>query len=131
MLLRTRTNSPHDSRSLKGQLPKTFSEGVLLDLFNVLYIDDGAFMFEDRKQLTLGAQLIFDHFKRFGMEMHIGRGGKASEIECLFFSLPGFFKKKHILPASENVRVDELVERPKTVRAKEEEKGSRTDTEYN
>ena len=46
LLLRTRKNSPRDSGRLKGQLPKTFSEGVLLELFNVLNVDDGAFPFE-------------------------------------------------------------------------------------
>ena len=75
LLLRTQTNSPRDSGSLQEQLPKTFSEGGLLELFNVLYVDDGAFPFEDREKLTFGAQLIFDHSKIFGLEMHIGRGG--------------------------------------------------------
>ena len=45
LLLRTRTNSPCDSGSLKGQLPKTFLEGFLLELFSVLYVDNGAFTF--------------------------------------------------------------------------------------
>ena len=79
LLLRTRTNSPCDSENLKGQLPKTFSEGVLLELFNMLYVNDGTFTFKDQKQLALGAQLIFDNFKIFGMKMHIGRGGKTSK----------------------------------------------------
>ena len=79
LFLCTRKNSPRRSGSLKGQLPKIFSEGVLLELLNVLYVDDGAFTSEYRKQLTLVAQLIFDHFKRFGLEMHIGRVGKSSE----------------------------------------------------
>ena len=109
LLLLTRTKLPRESGSLKGHLTKTFSEGHLLELFNVLYGDDGAFTFEDQKQLTLGAQLIFDHFKIFGLEMHIGRGEKASKTECVFFPPPGFFKNKHILPASENGSLDELV----------------------
>ena len=96
----------------------------------MLYVDDGAFPFEDWEQLTLGAQLIFDHFKRFGMEMNIGRGEKSSKTECVFFPPWGFFKKKHILPASENGMLDESVERPKPVCAKEEEKGGRAETEY-
>ena len=97
----------------------------------MLYVDDGTFPFEDWEQLTLGAQLIFDHLNIFGLEMHIWQGEKFSKTECVFFPPPGLFKKKNILPASENFRLDELVERPKTVLAKEEEKGSRTDTEYN
>ena len=55
LLLYTRTNSPCDSGSLKGQIPRNFSEGVLIEMFNVLYVNNGAFTFEDRKQLTLGA----------------------------------------------------------------------------
>ena len=99
LLLHTRTNSPRDSGSLKGQLPKNFSEGVLLEMFNVLYVDNGAFPFEDWKKLKLGAQLIFDRFKIFGLEMHIGQGGGSSKTECVFFPQPGLFKKEHILPA--------------------------------
>ena len=61
----TRTNSPCDRVSLTGQSPKTFQEVTLLELFSVLYVEDGAFPFEDREQLTEGAQLISDHFKYF------------------------------------------------------------------
>ena len=100
MLLRMWTNSPRDFGSLKGQLPKTFSEGVVLELFKILYVDDGAFLFEYQEQLTLGAQLIFGHFNVFGMDMHIRRGGESSNTEFVFFPPLGLFKKKHIFPAS-------------------------------
>ena len=72
LLLRTRTNAPCESGSLKEKLPKTFSEGFLLELFNMFYVDGGAFPFVDQDQVTLGVQLIFDHFKISGLEMHIG-----------------------------------------------------------
>ena len=39
----TRTNSPIDRGSLTIQAPTTFSKGTLLELFNILYVDDGAF----------------------------------------------------------------------------------------
>ena len=81
----THTNSPRDRGSLTRQAPKTFSEGTLLNLFKILYVDDGAFPFEDRDQLTKGVQLIYEHFKRFGLEMHIGKGAKSSKTECVFF----------------------------------------------
>ena len=85
MLLRTQTNSPRYFGSLKEQLPNTFSEGVFLELSNVLYVDDGAFPFKYREQITLGAQLIFDHFKLFGLEMHISRGGgRPRQNACPF-----------------------------------------------
>ena len=60
---------------------KKFSQGNSLTLFCVLYVDDGAFSFEDRLQLELGLSLIHNHFVRFGLEMHIGRGNKASNTE--------------------------------------------------
>ena len=81
----TRTKSPRDRGSLTGHVPKTFSKGTLLELFKVLYVDYGALPFEDWDQLTKGVQSIYDHFKRFGLEMHIGRGAKPSKTECVFF----------------------------------------------
>ena len=44
-------SSPRDRGSLTRQAPKTFSEGTLLNLFKILYVDDGAFPFEDWDQL--------------------------------------------------------------------------------
>ena len=73
---------------------KTFSQGNLLTLFCVLYVDDGAFPFENRLQLELGLSLIHNHFIKFGIEMHIGRGNKASKTECIFFPTPEFFHQK-------------------------------------
>ena len=95
-------NSLRDRGSLTGHAPQNFSEGTLLELFNVLYVDDGDFPFEDRDQLTKGVQLIYDHFKRFGFEMHIGRGAKPSKTDCVFFPPPGFFKRRQILPSMDN-----------------------------
>ena len=63
-------------------------------LFCVLYVDNGAFPFEDRLQLELGLSLIHNHFLKFGIEMHIGRGNKASKTEFIFFPPPGFFHQK-------------------------------------
>ena len=63
--------------------------------------------------------------------MFIGQGQKLSKTERVFFPPPGLFKKKHILPASKNGRMDELIGRPKTVRAKEEENLSQMEKEYN
>ena len=103
-----RTNSPRDRGSLTRQAPQTFYKGNILDLFNVLYVDYGAFPFDYRDQLTKGVQLIYDHFKRYGLKMHIGKGAKSSKTECVFFLLPVFFKRKRTLPAMEN-RVNEAI----------------------
>jgi hypothetical protein len=37
-----------------------------------LYVDDGAFPFATREEMTQGATVIFDHFARFRLEMHLG-----------------------------------------------------------
>ena len=98
----TRTNPPIDSVSLTRHALTTFSEGTLLKLFKVFYVDDGAFPFEYRDQLAKGAQLIHDNLKQFGLEMHIRKGAKSSKMECIFFLPPGFFKRNQTLPAMEN-----------------------------
>ncbi|EJK70147.1 hypothetical protein THAOC_08516, partial [Thalassiosira oceanica] len=73
---------------VRGHTPKQFSSSKLdiLSVFQCLYVDDGAFPFNSREQLTLGCEVIYDHFARFGLEMHIGRtvNGKetASKTEC-------------------------------------------------
>ena len=69
-----------------------------------MYVDDGAFTFEDRDQLTRGLNLIYQHFAKFGLEMHIGKGKKASQTECVFFPPPGFLRRKHNLLTKNNKR---------------------------
>ena len=83
--LRQHTHSPRDAGKLTGQKKNSFEQGTLLALFCILYIDNGAFTFEDRDQLTRGLNLIYQHFTRFGLEMHVGKGEKASKTECVFF----------------------------------------------
>ena len=58
----------------------------------MLYVDDGAFAFETRRELEIGANLVFTHFARFGLQMHIGSSSKPSKTECVFFPAPGHFK---------------------------------------
>ena len=57
-----------------------------------LYVDDGAFPFGTREDLQRGMELIYHHFARFGLEMHIGRGSSESKTECVFFPPPQFFQ---------------------------------------
>ena len=58
---------------LTGHKKNSFEQGTLIDLFCVLYVDDGAFTFEDRDQLTRGLNLIYQHFTRFGLEIYVGK----------------------------------------------------------
>ena len=90
--LRQHTHSPRYFGKLTGHKKKNFEQGTLLALFCVLYVDDGTFTFEDHDQLTRGLNLIYQHFTRFGIKMHVGKGKKASKTECVFFPPPGFFQ---------------------------------------
>jgi len=53
----------------------------------MLYVDASAFAFTTRQELKIGAYLVFNHFFRFGLQMHIGNSIKPSKTECVF-SLP-------------------------------------------
>ena len=57
-------------------------------------------MFESRRDIEKGLLLIFNHFAKFGLEMHISRGPEPPKTECIFFPPPGFFKpSSHSNPA--------------------------------
>ena len=58
----------------------------------MIYVDDGAFAFENRRELETGANLVFTHFAHFGLQMHIGSSSKPYKTECVFFPAPGHFK---------------------------------------
>jgi hypothetical protein len=59
-----------------------------------------------RKEMTQGATVIFEHFARFGLEMHLGyeRDGKIqpSKTECVFFPPPQYFDKMEATATLEN-----------------------------
>ena len=97
--LRQYTHSPCDVGKLTGHKKKSFDQGTLLALFCALYVDNGAFVFEDCDLLTRGLTLIYLHFTRFGIEMHVGKGKKASKTECVFFPPRGFFGRKFNISA--------------------------------
>jgi hypothetical protein len=67
---------------------------TMFEIFQCLYDDDGAFPFETREDMIQGMNLIYHHFARFGLEMHIGRNGKESKTECVFFPPPQFIVTK-------------------------------------
>jgi hypothetical protein len=62
------------------------------EILQCLYVDDGAFPFGTREDLINGMELIYQHFRRFGLEMHIGQGTSQSKTECVFFPPPQFFQ---------------------------------------
>ena len=78
---------------IRGHSPKEYLAHDLtaIEIFQCLYVDDGAFIFSSRDNLTQGISLIHYHFVRLGFEMHIGRGTTPSKMECVFFPPPRFF----------------------------------------
>ena len=102
--LRQHTQSPRDVGKHTGHKKNNFEQVTLLDLLCVLYVDNRAFTFEDRDQLTRGLNLIYQHFTRFGLEMYIRKVKKASKTECVFFPPPGFLRRKLNLSTKNNKR---------------------------
>ena len=86
--------------AVKSHVESQFGSKKLetLTVYQCLYVDDGAFPFESREQLKLGTQVIYDHFTRFGLDMHIGRtvDGEttASKMKCVFFPPPCFARDR-------------------------------------
>jgi hypothetical protein len=56
---------------MKWQNMKT--KGTIFELFLSLYVDDGSFIFETKKDLKKGATILHHHMKCFGLLMHIDR----------------------------------------------------------
>jgi hypothetical protein len=72
-------------------------------ILQCLYVNNGAFIFTSRADMMQGLALVYCHFGRLGIEMHIGRGETPSKTECVFFPPPGFFDSlMPALPAQEN-----------------------------
>ena len=64
-------NKPRSTGQLVIHRPGTFLSGILFDLFCMLYVDYGAFLFKSRTDIIKGITLLSDHFAQFGLEMHI------------------------------------------------------------
>jgi hypothetical protein len=56
--------------------------------------------------------LVFHHFAKFGLEMHIGRNGGELKTECLFFLPPQFFCKRPLPLIDDNRRQMRSITQP-------------------
>ena len=68
--------------------PHTFDSRNLFELFYMIHVNVGTFVFETRKDLEHSAWLLFRNFSNFGLEMHIGGGNKNPNTKCVFFPIP-------------------------------------------
>ncbi|KAL7507621.1 hypothetical protein ACHAXN_005486, partial [Cyclotella atomus] len=56
---------------LIGQTPSKFSSGTTFNILEILYIDDGAFIFNSRRDLIQGLNIIIKQFAKFGLLVHV------------------------------------------------------------
>eukprot|EP00559_Dactyliosolen_fragilissimus_P001762 CAMPEP_0184862080 /NCGR_PEP_ID=MMETSP0580-20130426/6610_1 /TAXON_ID=1118495 /ORGANISM="Dactyliosolen fragilissimus" /LENGTH=561 /DNA_ID=CAMNT_0027359803 /DNA_START=327 /DNA_END=2009 /DNA_ORIENTATION=+ len=61
--------------------------GTPFSMWRSLYVDDGAFLFNNKEDLSKGANIIFKQFKKFGLTMHVGSDGTYtdSKTEAVHF----------------------------------------------
>ena len=89
-------NSPIWTGQLVSHQPGNFSSGMILDLFCMLHVDHGAFVFVSRNDIkkvspsfpisSLGSDLKCTSAQK-----------KTSKNECVFSPLPGFFNTQKLL----------------------------------
>jgi hypothetical protein len=86
-----------DTGCVRGHTPRMYTSRKLTayKIYQLLYVDDGAFPFPTRDALIKGLSLVRSHLARFGLEVHIGRDGAPSKTECIFFPPPPFFNDPH------------------------------------
>ena len=53
----------------------------------LLYIDDGAMIFERREDIERGAPIIYTTCEKFGLTVHIDQNNQKSKTEAVFFPL--------------------------------------------
>ena len=78
---------------VRGHTPRMYTSRKLTayEIYQLLYVDDGAFPFPTRDALIKGLSLVHSHLARFGLEVHIGKDGAPSKTEYVFFPPPQFF----------------------------------------
>jgi hypothetical protein len=98
-----------DTGCVRGHTPRMYTSRTLTpyEIYQLLYVDDGAFPFSTREALINGLSLVHSHLERFGLEVHIGRDGISSKTECVFFPPPQFFNNPHYPDPAIAANIDE------------------------
>jgi hypothetical protein len=65
------------------------AKGTTFNIDHILYVDDGVFVFNTKRDMQKGVEILRKLMARFGLIMHIGRDGKKSKTEAMFFPPPG------------------------------------------
>ena len=79
--------SSKDPGKQKGRLAKqpTQSKGDTVQIDNLLYVDDGAFVCTTLESLTSLTQALFSHLAKFGLKMHVGTVTETSKSVAMYF----------------------------------------------
>ena len=79
-----------DTGYVRGHTPRMYTSHKLTayEIYQLLYVDNGAFPFPTHEALIKGLALVHSHLARFGLEVHIGRDGAPSKTESVFFPPP-------------------------------------------
>ena len=81
---RTSTANHH----LHGERSDRKREATSFEFFASLFADDCAVLFESHKDMVIGMDYMYQHFLKFGLEIHLGRGTAKSKTEAMFFPKP-------------------------------------------
>ena len=102
------SNSSLSTSQIVIHRPKSFNSGNIFEIICILYVDDGSFVFENRRDFEKRPLLIFNHFAKFGLESHICHGPKPSKTECVFYPSPGFFKPSNNSSPTVNINSSQI-----------------------
>jgi hypothetical protein len=82
---------------VQGHTPRMYTSCKLTtyEIYQLLYVDDGIFLFPTRAALIKRLALMHSHLARFGLKVHIGQNSNPSKAKCVFFPLPQFFDDDH------------------------------------
>ena len=99
-----------DTGCVRGHTPRMYTSRKLTayEIYQLLYVDDGAFPFPTRDAVIKGLSLVHSHLARFCLEVHIGRDGAPFKTECVFFPPPQFFSEPHSFDPTITADKDEL-----------------------
>ena len=61
----------------------TKSQGDTFNVDNLLYVGDECFLFAIKEHLEKATQQLFNHFAKFGLQMHVGTKKKTKWKQCI------------------------------------------------
>ena len=76
-------------RGVTGANWKKRTDSTGFEVEKSLYADDEGDVYESRAELQTWLRVIHAHMDRWGLTMHVGRNGKASKTEAMYFPAPG------------------------------------------